>query len=249
MPNPNLSGQHTSGLIQTGVPLDFSVSKLELVNPGTTRASPKSAKHARRCLLIKMFCWNRELGEPDDSEAIRADNCTPLRSPCTTCCECKYFNPVVMSFNYTNGWERMSFNRTGEAQVKIHQFESVRVLILPYERIDGSIFHEFRDNLILPGPLHGLHLCTNKWKEVRVAQVFPSDHLLEKYLHEMRANVNALLSLHRDCMTDPCNLFLPGTVVALIDRQHFYSNFLGVVASDPNTRISTSANLRLRLVA
>jgi len=82
-----------------------------------------------------------------------------------------------------------------------------------------------------------------------MVQVFPRDYLLEKYLYDGRANVNALLSPHYDPTTDPCDLFLPGTIIALKDAQHFYSDFPGVVASTENSRVSTATKrLRLSLV-
>jgi len=49
----NLSGHIISGLIHKIVP--FGSPETELMDPATMRVSPKSAKHARRCLLIKKF--------------------------------------------------------------------------------------------------------------------------------------------------------------------------------------------------
>jgi len=140
-----------------------------------------------------------------------------------------------------------SFNEVDEAQVKTHQFEPVHTLILLYELVDGPVFHEFRDDFILP-PLAGLRRRTNKWKDIRVVQVFPYDHLLEKCLHVMRVNVSVMPPPHCDQTTDPRNLSLPGVVIALIERQHFYSDFLTGVASDPNCCISTVTNHRFTLV-
>ena len=50
----------------------------------------------------------------------------------------------------------------------------------------------------------------------------------------MRVNVDDMVLLYCNQITDLGDLFLLGGVIASIDVQHFYSDFPAIVSSNPN---------------
>lgn len=63
-----------------------------------------------------------------------------------------------------------------------HQFEPIHTPILLCERPEVSIFHELRHDFVLFVTRLRYHCCTKEWKDIRVVEVFPYDHLLAKPL-------------------------------------------------------------------
>ena len=101
--NPNMSGNNNSGAIHRVVPFKLpSATVVLLVVSSIIAASPKSAKRARHSESTRMLTlWNNSVS----SLIVQLVNqeLTPLRSPCTILCSCRYSNPVTAPTSCPDG--------------------------------------------------------------------------------------------------------------------------------------------------